>query len=325
MDETSRPLGGPLATEALSVRFLELDAWPSRDVLQALYEGQLAAVAAVGPALPAIEAAAEGAVAGLGRGGRLVYAGAGTSGRIGVQDGAELPPTFDWPDERVAFAIAGGTGAILQAVENAEDSAADGAARMDALRVGPDDVVVGVAASGTTPFTIAAVERARALGAATIGVANNPGAPLLAASAYPICIETGEEAVAGSTRMKAGTAQKIVLNLLSTLLMIRLGRVYRGQMVQMRATNAKLRRRSAVMVARLAGCDEATALDALTEADGDLKLAAMLVFGVERPLAETILSRSGGNLRAALADAAAGPTSPSDAPMGQTSDALTAG
>jgi N-acetylmuramic acid 6-phosphate etherase len=326
LDETDRDLrAGPMATENRSVRFVDLDGWPSGEILHALYEGQLSAVAAVRPALPAIAAAAEEAAERLRRGGRLVYAGAGTSGRIGVQDGAELPPTFDWPDDRVAFAIAGGKGAILQAVENAEDSRAEGAAAMDALGVGPDDVVIGVAASGTTPFTVAAVERARALGAATIGVANNPGAPLLRASAHPILVETGEEAVAGSTRMKAGTAQKIVLNLFSTLVMIRLGRVYRGMMVQMRATNAKLRRRSAVMVARIAACDEEAAGRALAAADGDLKLAAMLAFGVERPHAEAILGRCGGNLRAALAEVASEPKPGEGEPAGRPVGALAGG
>ena len=326
MDETDRDLRtGPMTTENRSVRFVDLDGWPSGEILHALYEGQLSAAAAVRPALPAIAAAAEEAAERLRRGGRLVYAGAGTSGRIGVQDGAELPPTFDWPDDRVAFAIAGGQGAILQAVENAEDSRAEGAAAMDTLGVGSGDVVIGVAASGTTPFTVAAVERARALGAATIGVANNASTPLLQASAHPILVETGEEAVAGSTRMKAGTAQKIVLNLLSTLLMIRLGRVYRGMMVQMRATNAKLRRRSAVMVARIAACDEDTAEQALAAADGDLKLAAMLAFGVEGLRAETILGRCGGNLRAALAEVAAEPKPEGGEPTGRPFGALAAG
>jgi len=293
-----------MATEDLSPRYLELDAWGGTDILKALYEGQLAAVAAVGPALPALNQAAEAALAGLKRGGRLVYVGAGTSGRIGVQDGAELPPTFDWPDDKLVFAMAGGTGALLQAVENAEDSAEDGAAQMVGAGVGPDDVVIGVAASGTTPFTIAAIRTARERGAVTIGVANNPGAPLLSASAYPILVETGEEVVAGSTRMKAGTAQKIVLNLLSTLIMIRLGRVYRGMMVHMRATNAKLRRRSEIMVSRLTGCDESAAAEALSKADGDLKLAALIVTGVDRREAAEILNRSGGNLREAFADLA---------------------
>ncbi len=289
-----------MATESLSPRYLDLDAWSSAEALAALYEGQLAAVAAVGPALPAIAAAAEAAVPGLQRGGRLVYAGAGTSGRIGVQDGAELPPTFDWPDDRLVFAMAGGEAAFLRAVENAEDSAEAGAAVIREAGVGSDDVVIGLAASGTTPFTIAALREASRRGAVSVGLANNRAAPLLEACTYPVLVETGPEVVAGSTRMKAGTAQKIVLNLLSTLIMIRLGRVHRGMMVHMRATNAKLRRRAQVMVARITGCTEAEAADALAQGDGSVKLAALMVSGIGRAEAEALLERHHGNLRRAL-------------------------
>src|SRR5919112_6113768 len=168
-----------MATEHFSTRYQDLDTWPSLDVLSAFYEGQLSAVAAVRPSLPAVAAAAEDAVARLRAGGRLVYVGAGTSGRIGVQDGAELPPTFNWPDERVVYLMAGGEGALLRAVENAEDSVEDGVVRVREAGVGPTDVVVGVAASGTTPFTVAALREATALGAQSVGVSNNAGAPIL--------------------------------------------------------------------------------------------------------------------------------------------------
>jgi N-acetylmuramic acid 6-phosphate etherase len=203
----------------------------------------------------------------------------------------------------------------LKAVENAEDSVEDGIARIGHANVGAKDVVIGVAASGTTPFTVAALSEATQRGAVTIGLSNNEGAPILSVCTHPIVAETGEEVVAGSTRMKAGTAQKIVLNLLSTLVMIRLGRVYRGLMVHMRTTNAKLRRRSEIMVAQITGCEEATAIDALAHADGDVKIASLIVFGVDRPLAEAILARSGDNLRVALADVAAGPR-PAEASRG---------
>jgi N-acetylmuramic acid 6-phosphate etherase len=296
-----------MATEDLSHRYQDLDSWPSLDVLGALYEGQLAAVAAVRAALPAIAAAAGAAVDRLRAGGRLVYVGAGTSGRIGVQDGAELPPTFNWPDEKVVYLMAGGEGALLKAVENAEDSVEDGIGRIQAADVGPNDVVIGVAASGTTPFTVAALREATSRGATTIGVSNNADTPVLTVCTHPILVETGEEVVAGSTRMKAGTAQKVVLNLLSTLVMIRLGRVYRGLMVHMRATNAKLRRRSEIMVTQITGCEESTAIEALGQADGDVKIAALMVFGVDRPLAEAILARNNDNLRVALTDVASGP------------------
>jgi N-acetylmuramic acid 6-phosphate etherase len=291
-----------MATEHLSSRFQDLDSWPSLEILSAFYEGQLSAVAAVRSSLPAIAEAAEEAVERLRRGGRLVYAGAGTSGRIGVQDGTELPPTFNWPDEKIVYLIAGGEGAIMKAVENAEDSIDEGVAGIREANVGPDDVVIGVAASGRTPFTVAALQEARTRGAQTIGISNNAGATILHICSHPIVADTGEEVVAGSTRMKAGTAQKIILNLLSTLIMVRLGRVYRGLMIDMRATNAKLRRRSEIMVSQITGCDDETAIAALRKARGDMKVAALIALGAEPVDAQAILARSDGNLRAALAE-----------------------
>lgn len=305
-----------MATERRSTRYEDLDSWPSLDVLAALYEGQLSAVAAVRGALPAIASAAEAAVERLRGGGRLVYVGAGTSGRIGVQDGAELPPTFNWSDDRVVYLMAGGEGALLRAVENAEDSVEDGMGRIREAQVGPNDVVVGVSASGTTPFTVAALQEARALGAQTIGLSNNAGAPILTVCTHPILVETGEEVVAGSTRMKAGTAQKIVLNLFSTLVMIRVGRVYRGLMVHMRATNAKLRRRAEIMVAQITGCSHKTAVDALAQANGDVKTAALIAFGVDRASAQGLLARNDDNLRLALTEVGRGPRPAGEASRG---------
>lgn len=294
-----------MSTEDASARYLDLDRLPAIAQVGLLHESQAEAVAAVQPALPSIAAAVGAAVERLRRGGRLVYCGAGTSARIGVQDGAELLPTFNWPADKVAFVIAGGEKALLRAVENAEDSAEDGSSQITQLRVGSDDVVLGIAASGNTPFTVAAVETARRQGALTIGIANNAGSRLLSASDHAILIETGAEAVAGSTRLKAGTAQKIVLNLLSTAVMIQLGRVYRGLMVDMRPTNAKLRQRAEQMVARLTGCDPAVAADALLRAGSDVKLAVLVVQGMSVDDARVLIGQSGGNLRAAL-DAARG-------------------
>jgi N-acetylmuramic acid 6-phosphate etherase len=294
-----------MSTEDASARYLDLDRLPAIAQVGLLHESQAEAVAAVQPALPSIAAAVGAAVERLRRGGRLVYCGAGTSARIGVQDGAELLPTFNWPADKVAFVIAGGEKALLRAVENAEDSAEDGSSQITQLRVGSDDVVLGIAASGNTPFTVAAVETARRQGALTIGIANNAGSRLLSASDHPILIDTGAEAVAGSTRLKAGTAQKIVLNLLSTAVMIQLGRVYRGLMVDMRPTNAKLRQRAEQMVARLTGCDPAIAADALLRAGSDVKLAVLVLQGMSVDDARVLIGQSGGNLRAAL-DAARG-------------------
>ncbi len=288
-------------TERSDPRFADLDTWDVPTVLSALWEGQLAAIAALGPALPALARAVEAAAARLIAGGRLAYAGAGTSGRIAVQDGAELAPTFDWPGERLTLMMAGGPAALIRAAENAEDRDDLARAETAAHGIGPGDVLVGVAASGGTPFTLACVMEARARGALTIGIANSRGARLLDAAEYPILAETGAEAVAGSTRMNAGTAQKAALNLFSTALMVRLGRVYRGQMVDMRARNDKLRRRAERMLIGLTGCGEDEARAALREAGGSVKLAALMILrGMGRGAAEATLGRTGGHLRAAL-------------------------
>lgn len=295
-----------MATEDVDPRFTDLDAWPIASAIEAMWDGQMSAVAAVRDALPEVTAATVSAAERLKRGGRLVYVGAGTSGRVAVQDGAELLPTFDWPQDRIVFALAGGDGALLTSVEGAEDDEVDGTRQMDEAQVGAADVVIGVAASGTTPFTVAAIAHAAARGALTIGIANNPATPLLAAARYGIPILTGSELIAGSTRMKAGTAQKVVLNLISTGIMLRLGRVHRGMMVNMHVANAKLKRRAEDMVMRIAGCDEATAATALHDAGDDIKLAALIALGYGRDEGTALLERSGGNLRQALADEGSG-------------------
>ncbi len=292
---------GPLpATEATSPRFAMMDAWPSADILDALLEGQMAAVAAVRPALPALAAAAGAAADRLRDGGRLAYAGAGTSGRIGVQDGAELAPTFAWPRDRLVFLLAGGETALMQAVENAEDR--DDQARKDvaAAGIGTLDVVLGLAASGATPYTLACLRSARQAGALTIAVANSPGAPLLAAADHAILIETGAEPIAGSTRMQAGTAQKVALNLFSTLLMTRLGRVYQGQMVDMAASNDKLRARAVRMLQGLTGCSPEAGSAALAQSEGSVKMAILILRGLSWAEAEAALAWHQGQLRRAL-------------------------
>ncbi len=295
-----------MATEDVDPRFADLDAWPFASAMEAMWDGQMAAVAAVRTALPAVTLAALAAAEALGETGRLIYVGAGTSGRVAVQDGAELPPTFDWPLERIVFAIAGGQGALISSVEGAEDDGADGVAQIERAGAGPSDVVIGVAASGSTPFTVAAIRHATARGAVTIGISNNADAPLLAAARFPVCVETGSELIAGSTRMKAGTAQKVVLNLISTGIMVRLGRVYRGMMVNMHVANAKLKLRAERMVARIAGCGQAEAAAALQTTHGDIKTATLVVLGYSFDEAVLILRRSGGNLRTALSELAGG-------------------
>jgi N-acetylmuramic acid 6-phosphate etherase len=290
-----------MATEEVDPRFADLDGWSLRSAMEAMWEGQLAAVAAIGQALPAITAATEAASAALGDRGCIVYIGAGTSGRVAVQDGAELMPTFAWPSERVRFIVAGGDSAFVTSIEGAEDDINDAVKQIEAARLTPHDVVIAVAASGTTPFTIAALQQAGSSGAVTIGVANNPGTALLAAAKFPILIETGPELIAGSTRMKAGTAQKVVLNLISSGIMLRLGRVYRGMMVNMPPTNAKLRRRAEAMVAQIAQCDPSQAASSLDQADGDIKTAVLLALGIDRAEAGTFLMQCDGNLRRVFA------------------------
>ncbi len=289
-----------MPTEHIDPRYVELDAWSTAEMLAAMHEGQLAAAAAVRGALPAIGAAVDDAVPALQRGGRIVYVGAGTSGRIGVQDGTELTPTYDWPAERLVFAMAGGMEALVRSVEGAEDNASAGAQAMADAKIGCDDVVIGIAASGTTPFTIGALRAATAAGAVTIAVANNPSAPLFEAARHRVLVDTGSEVVAGSTRMNAGTAQKIVLNLISTALMVKLGRVYRGLMVDMRARNAKLRKRAQVIVREIVGGTEAEAARHVEQADGDLKTAILIGLGLNRSEAEQLLQEHSGNLRAAI-------------------------
>jgi N-acetylmuramic acid 6-phosphate etherase len=267
-----------------------------------MLEGQLAAAAAVQSQAGAIAAAAEAAAERLrDPKGRLIYAGAGTSGRLAVLDGVELGPTFDWPDERLVFALAGGNAALTSSVEGAEDDGEAGAQAVRDASPSSADIVIGVAASGRTPYTVAAVRAGAEAGALTIGMAGNPDTPLLAAAAHPILLDTGPEVVAGSTRMKAGTAQKIALNLFSTALMLRLGRVHGGLMVSMRLSNDKLRRRAADMVARIGGSDHAAAEAALRDAGGDIRVGALIAAGADAEMARAALDRSGGNLRAALA------------------------
>ena len=295
-----------MRTEQISPRYVELDSWSAPEMIAAMYEGQLAAAAAVRGALGAIAAAVEDAVPALQRGGRLVYAGAGTSGRIGVQDGTELTPTYDWPSDRLVFAMAGGLDALLRSAEQAEDDEAAGARAMTDARIGANDVVIGIAASGTTPFTIGALRASGHSGAVTIAVANNPGAPLFDVARHRILADTGSEVIAGSTRMNAGTAQKIVLNLFSTAVMVRMGRVYRGLMVDMRARNAKLRRRAEAMVSEIVGCPEDDAARYLEQADGEVKTAVLLGFGVGHGEALQLLHRHGGNLRSAIKESKRG-------------------
>ncbi len=290
-----------METERLSPRYTNIDVWSPLDVLDAMIEGQFAAVAAVREARSALVRAALAMEERLEAGGRLVYAGAGTSGRLAVQDGAELLPTFSWPPERLLLFIAGGEEAMTRAIEGAEDETAQAAALVQRHGLGRNDVLIAVAASGTTPFTLTCLREAGRLGALTVGIANNRGTPLLTEAECPVLLETGPEPIAGSTRMNAGTAQRIALNLLSSLVMIRLGRVYAGMMVEVQASNAKLAARQGKMVMRLTGKSESEALGALECAGGSVKLAVLLLKGCGLDEAKDALDRAGGRLRDAIA------------------------
>ena len=218
-----------------------------------------------------------------------------------MQDGAELPPTFNWPYERAITLMAGGQGAVFHAVEGAEDKESLAVEGLDGINVAENDVVIALAASGRTPYAIGGLVHARKVGALTIGIFNNRGGRLGEVAEIPVLIDTGAEILAGSTRMKAGTAQKAALNCISTGVMIRLGFVYRGLMVEMKPTNTKLQDRAVNMVATLTDTDYATSQAALTEAGGVIKLATvMLLKGLDRAAAEAVLAKAGGNLRTAL-------------------------
>lgn len=290
-----------MLTEKMSLRFIDLDVWPTSDAIMALLEGQLSAAAAVKGQVTYLAAAAEAAAQRLqDRSGRLVYVGAGASGRIAVQDGVELGPTYGWPRERLIFALAGGEKALLLSVENAEDDAEGGAQAMRQAQLTRSDVVIGLAATGTTPYTVAAIHAARSMDALTIAISSNADTPLLSAAVHPIFLDTGAEIIAGSTRMKAGTAQKIVLNLLSTAVMLRLGRVYRGLMVDMRISNQKLRERAIRIVAEIASIERPAAEAALEQAGNNIKLAALIGLGADANEALVTLREAGDNLRFAV-------------------------
>jgi N-acetylmuramic acid 6-phosphate etherase len=288
-------------TERPSPRYSGIDVWDPADVLDAMIEGQFAAVAAVRAARPALARAALAMETRLRHRGRLVYAGAGTSGRLAVQDGAELMPTFSWPKDRLLLLMAGGHDALLQSIEGAEDEVEHAVRLVRQHGVNAKDVLIGVAASGTTPFTLSCLREAKQRGALTIGIANNRGTPILEEADHPVWLDTGAEPIAGSTRMKAGTAQRIALNLLSSLLMILLGRVYEGLMVDVQAVNKKLVRRSEDMLLRLTDRSREEVREALRRANGSVKIAIMLLHGCDLSEANALLARAGGQLRAALA------------------------
>jgi N-acetylmuramic acid 6-phosphate etherase len=295
-----------LTTEAFRPELAEIDRLATLDIAR-LMNGEDATVpAAVASCLPQIAAAIDAVADRMARGGRLIYAGAGTAGRLGVLDASECPPTFNTDPAQVVGLIAGGPEAMVTSIEGAEDDTDLARTDLDALALTPADTVVGISASGRTPYAIGAVEHARARGALTIGLACNPGSALAAAAEHGLEIVVGPELLTGSTRLKAGTAQKLVLNMLSTITMIRLGKTYGNLMVDVRASNDKLRARSHRIVALATGANDADVERALTEADGETKTAIlMLLTEVDGPTATRLLTAANGRLRAAMRAAGA--------------------
>ncbi|MDH6108500.1 N-acetylmuramic acid 6-phosphate etherase [Kitasatospora sp. MAP12-15] len=294
---------GRLSTEEHRPELARIDELPTLEIARLMNAEDQLVPGAVAAQLPCIAAAIDAIAERMARGGRLVYAGAGTSGRLGVLDASECPPTFNTAPGQVLGLIAGRPVALRRAVEGAEDDRAAAAADLDRIGLTERDSVVGVSASGRTPYPLAAVEHARALGALTVGLSCNAGSALAAAAEHGIEVVVGPELLAGSTRLKAGSAQKLVLNLISTLTMIRLGRTYGNLMVDLRATNEKLRARAHRILALATGADDATIERALAAADGEVKNALLMILGrLDAPTAAARLARHQGRLRNALAD-----------------------
>ncbi len=290
-----------LTTETINSASANLDEKSALDIVRIINHEDAKVAAAVKSALPQIAKAVDMIASAIEQGGRLIYVGTGTSGRIAALDAVECPPTFDVSSRTVQFIIAGGAKALSSAVESNEDSQASG--RKEIAKRSPDkgDVVVAIAASGRTPFTIAALQYARKRGAKTVALVCNRRSPLGKAAHLEIVAEVGPEVVAGSTRMKAGTAQKMILNMLSTGAMARLGYVYGNLMVNVHTRNAKLAERAGAIVELVAGVDRKTAVKALLAAHKNLPLAIVMAkMGVSKEVAAATLTKSGGRLRRSI-------------------------
>ena len=291
-----------LNTEQARPDHTQLDSYEPLQLVRALVDDQFDAVRAVRAASASLAEAVTQAVPRLLRGGRLIYVGAGTSGRLGVLDSVELYPTFSWPRERAVALLAGGDEAIFVAIEGAEDNLELGAADIAAVDVGVDDVVLLLAASGATPYVLGALLAARAAGALTIGMANNPNAAVTREAHIGVTLDTGAELISGSTRLKAGTAQKIALNTFSSAVMVRMHKVHGNLMVDVKPTNAKLYRRCVHLTVLATGADEAVARSTLQACDYQVKLAIVMI---EKKLglneAQALLDECDGSVRQALA------------------------
>jgi N-acetylmuramic acid 6-phosphate etherase len=290
-------------TEQRNPASKNLDRMTALEIVRLMSREDRGVAAAVGQEIPAIARAVDAIVAGIRKGGRLIYVGAGSSGRMGVLDAAECPPTFGVSPKVVRAVIAGGRRAITQAVEGAEDSARNGERDLRAIRIARNDVVVGIAASGTTPYVLGALQFARKRGATTVAVTSNLRMPVGRLAKIVIAPEVGPEVLTGSTRLKAGTSQKMVLNMLSTAVMARLGHVYENLMIDMMLTNEKLAERALRMLAEASGKRVSAAGDALRAAGHDMRVAlVMLKMGVGVGEARKRLARARGDLRVAVGE-----------------------
>ncbi|HEY0854579.1 MAG TPA: N-acetylmuramic acid 6-phosphate etherase [Devosia sp.] len=294
-----------LVSEGRNPRTTDIDLMSSLEIVSTINAEDHTVADAVAETLPQVAQAVDAIVAAFNAGGRLVYTGAGTSGRLGVLDASECPPTYGTPPSMVVGLIAGGLDALVNASEGAEDRADFGAADLAAIGLSARDVVVGIAVSGRTPYVIGALDYARAQGATTVALTCNPESPIAAMADISIAPVVGPEVITGSTRMKSGTAQKLVLNMLSTASMVRIGKTYGNLMVDMIASNKKLVARAARMVSQATGATLAEAEDALTKAGNHSKLAILMILtGDDADTAREKLKTASGVLRRAIAGAA---------------------
>jgi N-acetylmuramic acid 6-phosphate etherase len=290
-----------LVSEGRNPRTMAIDLQPTSDILRAINDEDRLVPAAVERVIPEISAAVDRIVEAFGKGGRLVYLGAGTSGRLGVLDAAECPPTFGVPPGMVVGLIAGGADALVKATEGAEDDAQGGVLALQGIGLDRNDVVVGIAVSGRTPYVIGGLTYAREIGATTVALSCNPASTIAEIAEISIAPVVGPEVLTGSTRMKSGTAQKLVLNMLSTASMIRIGKIYQNLMVDLNPSNEKLVARAARIVMQATGCGEEQAVDALERADNDVKLAILMTAtGLAVSEARSALHAAGGFLRKAI-------------------------
>ncbi len=266
-----------LGTEKRNEKSMDLDERTTFEILSLMNEEDRRVPEAIQKQLNEISMLVDQTIEGIKNGGRLIYVGAGTSGRLGVLDAAECPPTFGVDSSLVVGLIAGGEKAFIHAVEGAEDSLTLGEEDLKSIKLNKNDVVVGIAASGRTPYVIGALQYAKQVGAVTGSIACNESAPISREAKYPIEVATESEVLTGSTRLKAGTAQKLVLNMISTATMIGLGKVYKNLMVDLQPTNKKLRKRSQKIIMEATGVDETTASNKLEEANGTVKVAIVMI------------------------------------------------